>query len=163
MPITRLLNRFVGYLEKSPTKSFIGVLILLFSLIALASWFRSPAPEMTPTATLPKQSRVFVVGKDNGELILSAQVRKSGVVDIVALAPGIVDQVFVRPGQTVGRGTTLLALSNDYGNNTLGLVREKTLNEVAFTEKTFGLEKEIKALGVMTQNRIVKRNWLSKI
>lgn len=136
------MRRLFSVLEKRPNISFIVVLVLLFGVIFLASLSRNPE-EITEEATqAPKTSRLFPV-RESGFVTATAKVKKSGVVDIVALTGGTVQSVNVRVGQNVGIGTTLVTLTNDYGVNAPRLSAEKARLESEFTNRVFSLQEEI--------------------
>lgn len=130
------------FLEKRPTTSFIIILILLFGVIFLASLSRKPEETAKEAVLASKMSRVFPV-RESGFVTVTAKVKKSGVVDIVALSGGMVQSLPVRVGQQVSAGTTLAILTNDYGTNGSRFSAEKARLESDFTERVFSLQKEI--------------------
>lgn len=136
------MRRLFAVLEKRPNVSFAVILILLFGVIFLASLSRKPEEFPAETTQASKASRIFPV-RESGFITATAKVKKSGVIDIVALTSGTVQSVNVRVGQTVSTGTTLVTLTNDYGVNATRLSAEKTWLESEFTERVFSLEKEI--------------------
>lgn len=136
------MRRLLAVLEKRPNVSFIVVLILLFGVIFLASLSRSPEKVTDEVAKASKTSRVFPVS-ESGFVTATAQVKKSGVIDIVAQTGGTVQSINVRVGQNIGAGTTLVTLTNDYGVNAARIGAEKARLEGEFTDRVFSLEKEI--------------------
>ena len=141
-------------LERNPVRSFIVILLLLFGVIILAAWVRSPKPEAPLPEKTPKVSRLFTVGLDHGDITLSAQVRKSGLIDVVALTSGIVKQVNVHTGQHISATTTLLSLTSDYDSGLSSLIKEEAARRTNFAQKTFELQSEINLL----QKKIVTDN-----
>lgn len=138
------MNRLFLFFEKRPIVSFLLVLILLFGVIYLASVSREPKEVGQGNIVAPKVSRVFAV-REAGFITTTAQVKKSGVVDIVAVTDGMVQSISVRAGQFVGAGTTLAVLTNDYGVNAGRLGAERAQLEQDFIYRVFSLEKEINA------------------
>lgn len=136
------MRRLFAVLEKRPNVSFVVILILLFGVIFLASLSRNPDEVAEETVKAPKTSRIFPV-RESGFITATAKVKKSGVVDIIAVTGGTVQSVHVRVGQTVGTGTTLVTLTNDYGVNATRLSAEKTRLESEFTARVFSLQEEI--------------------
>ncbi len=136
------MRRLFSVLEKHPNVSFVIVLILLFGVIFLASLSRNPEEVSEGTVKAPKTSRVFPV-QESGFITTTAKVKKSGVVDIIAVTGGTVQSINVTIGQTVGIGTTLVTLTNDYGVNAARLSAERTRLESEFTERVFSLQEEI--------------------
>lgn len=136
------MHRLLALLEKRPTLSFIVILILLFGVIFLASMSRKPEAVVEKVAESPKTSRVFAV-RESGFVTTTARVKKSGVIDVVALTGGMVQSIPVRVGQSIAAGTTLAVLTNDYGVNASRLSAEKARLEQNFTDRVFSLQKEI--------------------
>ncbi|MGB3073588.1 MAG: efflux RND transporter periplasmic adaptor subunit [Candidatus Moraniibacteriota bacterium] len=130
-------------LENRPILSFLTVVVILFATIAFAHWLRAPKAEVALPEKMTKTSRIFTVGSDQGRVTVSAQVKKSGITDIVAVAPGVVKTIAVRPGQTVSTGQTLATLTSDYNSGAATLAVEKARLQTDFTERTFALDKEI--------------------
>jgi multidrug efflux pump subunit AcrA (membrane-fusion protein) len=138
-----MLKALFVRLEKRPTVSFIIVLVILFSTVVLAHTLRTADKESELPEKAIKTADIFTVGTDQTETTVSAQVKKSGVTDIVALAPGVVKSIHVKTGQMVGVGQTLATLTNDYGSGVADLTKEKTRLSTDYTERTFELEKDI--------------------
>ncbi len=136
------MRRLYAVLEKRPNVSFVVILILLFGVIFLASLSRTPEEVTKETAKAPKTSRVFPV-RESGFLTATAKVKKSGVIDVIALTGGTVQSINVRVGQMVGIGTPLVTLTNDYGVNAARIGTEKARLVSEFTDRIFVLEKEI--------------------
>lgn len=136
------MHRLFAVLEKRPNVSFVVILILLFGVIFLASLSRNPEEVSEETVKAPKTSRIFPV-REAGFITATAKVKKSGVVDIVAVTDGTVQSVNVRVGQTVGTGTIIATLTNDYGVNAARLSAEKARLESEFTNRVFSLQEEI--------------------
>lgn len=130
-------------LEKRPILSFVAVVVILFATIAFANWLRAPKAEVAMPEKTTKTSRIFTVGTDQGRVTVSAQVKKSGITDIVAVAPGVVKNITVRPGQAITVGQTLATLTSDYNSGTAALAVEKARLQTNFTERTFAIDKEI--------------------
>lgn len=136
------MRRLYALLEKRPNVSFVVILILLFGVIYIASVSRSPEKVEEASVTPPKTSRVFPV-RESGFITATAKVKKSGVIDVVALTGGTVQSINVRVGQKVHAGTTLVTLTNDYGVNAARIGAEKAELVSQFTDRVFSLEKEI--------------------
>jgi multidrug efflux pump subunit AcrA (membrane-fusion protein) len=123
--------------------SFLVVLVVLFGIIALSVWFRAPREEGAAPEKAVKQSALFITGKDQSRLTLSAQVKKSGVTDIVALTPGVVRSVAVRTGQMVAAGQAVALLTNDYASGASEIQKAEARLRTDFSNDTFSLEKKI--------------------
>lgn len=141
-----MLKALFARLEKRPILSFIVVLVILFGTVVFAHTLRTKEEATTTPEKAIKTAELFVVGDNQTETTVSAQVKKSGVTDIVALTPGIVKSISVKTGQTVGAGQTLALLTSDYGSGSAELVKEKARLGTDYTERNFALEKDIIAL-----------------
>ncbi|MFZ1654647.1 MAG: hypothetical protein WBO92_02705 [Candidatus Moraniibacteriota bacterium] len=130
-------------LEKRPVVSFIVVLAVLFGVIALASTLRAPDEALAPPAPTAKTSLLFVAGADESRMSVSARVKKSDTIDIVALVPSIVQSLAVRPGQNVVSGQSVAILTADYASGVAALSEERAALQTSLTERSYQLEKEI--------------------
>ncbi len=147
-----MFTAFIARLENRPVASFLVVLAALFGVIALSSALRAPGEVAELPAQTVKSSQLFVAGADESRLTVVAQVKKADTVDIVALVPGIVKTVAVRPGQFVTPGQTVATLTADYASGATALSQERASLQTNLTEKSYGLEKEINEL----ERRIAK-------
>lgn len=138
-----MFTNLLGRLEKNPVLSFILVLITLFGVIILSNSLRAPKEATALPEPTVKTSRLFEVGIDESQMTVSAQVKKSDTVNIVALAPGIVQSLAVRPGQLVGDGQTVATLTTDYASGSSALSRERTALQADLVERTYAIEKDI--------------------
>lgn len=138
-----MFKSLIARLEKSPIGSFIVIVALLFGVIAIASTLRAPETAEELPGRAVKTSRLFEAGVDGSRLSVSAQVKKSDVIDIVALTPGIVKSIAVRPGQTVVPGQTVAVLTGDYASGTAALAQKRATLQTSLTERTYAIEKEI--------------------
>ena len=130
-------------LEKRPIVSFLFILIALFGVIAAASSLRAPEEAVALPEQSIKSSRVFAAGSDESRMIISARVEKSDTVDIVALVPGIVRSIVVRPGQTVVSGQTVATLTANYASGTAELSQQRAALQTSLTERSYAIEKDI--------------------
>lgn len=141
-----MFTALIARLEKHPVVSFLVVLAALFGVIVLSNTFRAPGKVAALPEQTVKSSRLFVAGTDESRATTIAQVKKTDVVDVVALAPGIVQTVLVRPGQLVAPGQTVATLTMDYASGTTALSQERASLQAELTERSYTLEKEINAL-----------------
>lgn len=136
----------IARLEHRPVMSFLIILAALFGVIALSSTLRAPEEAAELPEQTVKSSRLFVTGTDESRMTVVAQVKKTDTVDIVALVPGIVKSVLVRPGQSVTSGQTVATLTGDYASGASALSQERAGLQANLTEKSYTLEKEINEL-----------------
>lgn len=141
-----MFTALIARLESRPVVSFIVILAALFGVIALSSTLRAPGEGVELPEQTIKSSRLFITGTDESRMTVAAKVKKTDTVDIVALVPGIVQTVLVRPGQLVASGQTVATLTGDYASGTTTLSQERAGLQAALTEKSYSLEKEINEL-----------------
>jgi RND family efflux transporter MFP subunit len=139
----RMFQAIFTRLEKRPILSFIVVLGVLFGVIALSSTLRTPGETAAPSQPDTKSSRLFTVGQDGNFLTATAQVKKSDTIDIIALTPGIIQSVLVRPGQRVTSGQTVATLTADYASGSATLNQERAALQTDLTERNYSLERDI--------------------
>ncbi len=149
-----MFTALITRLENRPVASFIVVLATLFGVIALSSVLRTPDEEAKLPEQIVKRSQLFVAGTDGGRMTVVAQVKKTDTVDIVALVPGIIQTVAVRPGQRVTPGQTVATLTTDYASGVTALSQERARLQANLTEKSYRREKEINAL----EQKIIKND-----
>lgn len=169
MPFSRVFEvlralpaRFLSWLLGRPTVSFVLLLALLLGTIALGAYLRTPEAG-EPIRTLePKETQVFTIGKDTAYLSVPAKTRKETVVNVVALTPGIVTNIFVTEGQAVESGRVLLALTNDFGGGNTALQKQIARNSDALVRETYTLEKRINELEAKQAKRDPEKNDLAE-
>lgn len=136
------MRRFVAFLERHPTPSFLIILGLLFLIILFASSTRTPETSTEIPEKAQKTSRVFSL-RESGFVMATAQVKKTDVIDVVANTTGIVQSLRVKVGQKVSAGTALVHLTNDYGAETGRLIAEKSSLQNDLTDRLYSLQKDI--------------------
>lgn len=147
------MKKILSWLKLRPTLSFFILLGLLFAVIALSSLSRAPEEEVTLKAKEPKTSTVFSV-QEAGFVMATAQIKKTDVIDVVALTSGMVKSVYVHIGQKVTSGTPLVHITNDYGTENGRLVAQKASLYAHFSDRVYALQKEI----IEREQRIAKNN-----
>ena len=133
----------VQVLTKRPTVSFAVLLLLLFGIIALGSYLRAPKIEDQPAPAEKKGTALFQVGKDTAFLSVPAEVKKESLIDIVALTPGIVSNIYVVPGKATRAGQTLLSLTGDYQSGAAELQKQIARNTDELTRELADIDKKI--------------------
>ncbi len=112
-----VINRF-------PLLSFFGLLAVLLVLVVVGNILRKPAEEKAAEQLAPKAVLTYTLG-DTPSITVQGKVAKTGVISIVAQAPGIVQKVAVSEGQTVNAGQRLVNLSTSYqGGNVQSVARQ---------------------------------------
>lgn len=145
-PVKRISKTTYSSVSKQiklrPLSSFFALLIFLLGLIFISNQLTKPEEE-TQSKVPVKEVQTFNIG-EAPRIRLSAQVEKSGVIQIVAQAPGIVSKVHVTEGKSVKRGTTLVSTGSNYlGANAASVQRQLAQVQYQNAKNTFSLQKEI--------------------
>ncbi|HLD01268.1 MAG TPA: HlyD family efflux transporter periplasmic adaptor subunit [Patescibacteria group bacterium] len=136
-------KKVVTTVEKRPFFSFFVTLGLLFGVIILASVISSLGRKETPKHEIVKSVATYTIGT-SPTVQVQAVVEKTGVVEVVALTPGIVQQINVNAGDTVYKGTTLVSLSSNYqGGNTASLSRQLAATQYKNVTGTYDEQKDV--------------------
>lgn len=101
-----------SFIRKKPFLSFYIALALLVLAIVLSSLLQAK-PEVQVQESPAKEVDLYSIGTAP-RINVQAQIEKTGVVRITALAGGVVQKVHFREGARVGKGTTLFSLSSNY-------------------------------------------------
>lgn len=140
---TRQLLQTTGRLSsRYPFRTFLFTLLVIFTLIVIGNRLRKPTVE-EEVKQPPKQVKTYALG---GVPIVRAQgqVEKSGVISIVAQAPGIVSAIRVTEGQTVAARSQLFSLSTNYqGGNSAGVARQIAQSQHKNVTESYTISKEL--------------------
>ena len=136
-------NRGTGLLTRRPTLSFIVLVALLFGIIALGHHLRTPKDQGEPAPAEKKEAALFDLGRDTAFLAVPAEVKKESLIDIVALTPGIVSNIFVVPGKSARAGQTLLSLTGDYQSGAAEIQKQIARNTDELTRELADIDKKI--------------------
>ncbi|MBP7060603.1 MAG: hypothetical protein KBA91_01320 [Candidatus Moranbacteria bacterium] len=144
--LSRFFSRFVAALATRPATSFFILVSLLFGIIVLGHFLRTPSEDTTSNQNESKKTALFILDQDTATITVPAKVKKETVVQIVALTPGIVSTIHTAPGRTVTSGQTLFTLTNDYQSGSANLRKRLAAETDALTQKIAGIDKDITAL-----------------
>jgi RND family efflux transporter MFP subunit len=147
------MQKLLSWLKQRPTLSFFILLGLLFGIIVLSSLSRNPEEIATLKTKESKTSTVFSV-QEAGFVMATAQIKKTDVIDVVALTNGMVKSVHVRVGQKVSSGTPLVHITNDYGTESGRLAAQKADQYAHFSDRVYSLQKDI----LEREKRIAEKN-----
>ena len=139
-------TRLVAFLGKRPATSFFVLLALLFGVIALGHFLRTPDETEKNASVEPKETPLFDTANDTAFLTVPAKVKKENVVHIVALVPGVVSNILTAPGRAVGAGQTLVTLTNDYQSGSTELSKRLAEESARLTTELAAIDKDIFAL-----------------
>lgn len=150
---TQLQARATRFINRRPLLSFLVFLTLLVALIALGNQLRQPATEDTKPEPVAKTVQIFDTTQAP-TITIQAQVEKSGIIRLVAQTGGIVQQVRVREGDRVKRGTQVLSLSSNYlGGNVMSISRQISQRSYQFQQDTYNNQKATIATNRELANR----------
>lgn len=140
------------FIQKRPMASFFIALGCVFILILANALFSRQTTEQIKTEQV-KPVSLYRVGTSS-QMQLAGQVKKSGVIQIVAQTPAIVSSISVTEGQHVGQGTNLIQLSSSYAGGNAGEV------QTAIAQKQYDLVKETydTQLDIITKQRDIASN-----
>ncbi len=135
-------KRIVLWVDKNPLRAFFTILGILVAFIIISSFFRRP-PEVKKEVVLVKKVNVYQIGTAP-KISVSAQVEKSGVIQITALTGGVVQTIYKHEGEVAGRGENLIGLSSNYqGGNSFSLQRELAGVQYQTATETYHAQKDI--------------------
>lgn len=147
-------KKAVIFTKRRPFVSFFAVLLLLAALIILGSTVFKTKPLEEAKGDGVKQVETFKIGA-SPKISVQAQVEKTGVIKIAALAPGIVSSINTYEGELVERGRNLISLSsNYYGGNAASIGRQIAQNQYNLSKQTFDTQKEV----IEKQKKIAERS-----
>ncbi len=130
-------------LRQRPLISFFGFLIILLSIIAVSSFLRKPAEESTEIVAPTKTVQTVAIGQAP-KIRVNGQVEKSGVLTLVAQAPGVVSSIQVEPGQNIRAGQTVVSMASNYsGGNIPALQAQIAQKQLENLENTYPQQKDL--------------------
>lgn len=138
------VNRFLRIqIQKKPVLSFSLVLGVLFLLILLSSILGAPAKQQAVNAEQVKKVNIYTIGRAP-VIRLSAKIEKTGVIQIFAQTPGVVQAINVAEGSVVDKGFVLLSLSTNYqGGDSAAIQRQIAQSQHSLISQAYDLQKDI--------------------
>lgn len=131
-----------SFIRKRPFLSFYIALALFVLAIVLSSLFQAK-PETQVQENPPKEVSLYSIGTAP-RINVQAQIEKTGLVRITALAGGVVQKVHFREGGAVSKGNTLFSLSTNYQGGVAQSV-QRSLAQAQYQSAldTFGIQTEL--------------------
>jgi RND family efflux transporter MFP subunit len=115
---------------------------LLFIVLLAGKIFQKNVAEKPPENSV-KAVSIYGIG-ESPKATFQAKVEKSGVVKILAQAPGIIQDVSVKEGQSIGKGQQIISLSSNYqGGNVASVQRQIAQTQYQNTLDTFSTQKDL--------------------
>lgn len=140
--LKRIYQRLTYFINKKPLTSFFAVLGLLFLLILLGN-FLTPKKQDRSEVEIIKDVQIFKIG-ETPKVSMQAKIEKSGVIKITALAPGVIQSVKFKEGETVSRGSVLVNMSSNYQRgNAASVQRNIAAKQYQNSKDTLNSQKDI--------------------
>jgi len=138
----RYYKRIISFIKQKPLTSFLASIFLLFIIIFLGNLLSRP--KVPPiTANPAKQVSLYAIG-ETPKATFQAKIDKPGVIKIVALTNGIVQNIYITEGSTVWQGKQLFTLSSSYqGGNIPALSAQIADDQYNNVKDTFNEQKSI--------------------
>jgi len=141
--LTQKTNILRKKINEKPLLFFYVSLIALVLLIVAGNILRKPAPELKDTVKIPQEVEVYTLGKAP-YISVTAEIEKSGVIKIVALTSGVVQNIAVREGSEIAKGAILMRLASNYqGGNAFSAQRQLAAVQYQHALDTFEAQKDI--------------------
>lgn len=135
-------SRSTTFIKRRPFASFFLVLGLLLLLLIIGS-LTQPKPSETEERKITKNVKVFSIG-EGPQATLQAKVQKSGVIQIVAQAPGIVHRINIKEGEKVMEGQQIISLASNYqGGNVASVQTQIAQTQYQNVLDTFGTQNDL--------------------
>ena len=132
-----------SFIQRKPFISFFIVLALLASLIILGSTVFKTKPAEEAKGSGIKEVETFKIGS-SPKITVQAEIEKTGVIKIVAQAPGIVSAINTYEGESVYKGKNLISLSsNYYGGNAASIQRQIAQQQYKLSRDTLDTQKDL--------------------
>ncbi len=147
-------KRLVVLSEKRPLFTFFIFLGIIILLIVASNTFFSLKKEQTKESKSIKEVSIYRIGAAP-KIKVSAQTKKSGVIQITALSGGVINRINVKEGDVIGSGSTLIEMSSNYeGDNALSVQRQITERQYQANASTYKTQREI----IDRQKEIARKN-----
>ena len=136
-------RRTVRFIHRKPYTAFFITLGILLALIIISNLLNKLGQKPVVQPTIVKSVAIYKIGSAP-KVNLQGQIQKSGVVKVNALAGGIVQTINVNEGDTVSRGTQLLALSSNYqGGDASGIQAAIAAKQAQLANDTYQEQKNL--------------------
>lgn len=128
---------------KHPIALFLVLLGSLLLLIILNNYLVKPKATTEETTIPQKEVQVYSIGA-TPKITVQAMVEKSGVIKVVSLGSGVVQNINVEIGQEIGKGTNLVSMSSNYqGGNAFSVQRQLAQTQYKNVMDTYDTQKDI--------------------
>lgn len=136
-------KRVFHYIDRKPYKSFFITLGIFLVLIVISNILGNQKVDTKKSSVPSKEVKIYTIGSAP-KLTVQAQIEKSGVIRLTALAPGVVQYISKDVGYQVFKGEVLVGLSSNYqGGNTFSLQRQLAETQNQNVVATYDIQKDI--------------------
>ncbi len=130
------------FIQRRPLISFFLSLLILLLLIVAGNFLTPKKPE-TKTPEIVKSVQIYKLNT-SPKVTLQAKIEKSGVIKINALAPGIIQSINFKEGDTVKKGQVLVNMSSNYqGGNAAAIQSQIAQKQYQNSKDTYQNQKDI--------------------
>ncbi|MBI5123309.1 biotin/lipoyl-binding protein [Candidatus Roizmanbacteria bacterium] len=116
-------KKLTDVLKRRPMGSFLTVLGMLLVIMILGKVLQQTKVESVKELSV-KSVSVFSIG-DSPKATFQAKIEKSGVIKLIAQAPGVVQGINVTEGDAVYKGQQIVSLSSNYQGGNAGSVQRQ--------------------------------------
>lgn len=142
-PVKKYYRKYVVFTKNHPFGSFFVALGVLFLVIFLGSTVFRVKPVAEETKTQAKHVAVFRMD-ESPKIRVQGEIKKDGVIKILAQTPGIVSFIPLHEGEEVAKGGRLINLSTNYqGGNAASLQRQLAGLAYKNVKETYDTQNEI--------------------
>jgi multidrug efflux pump subunit AcrA (membrane-fusion protein) len=149
----RIFRAFTRFIDTHPFVAFLGLIGVLIGLVVVGNTMRKVPPQVVSDEPIIKQIEAYHIG-EAPKLKLQAVIDKSGIINIVAQSPGVVQKITVKEGTHVKRGSRIVNLSTNYqGGNTASLGRQISQKNFVFLKENIDEQKDL----LNTQREVARK------
>lgn len=139
---TVLTRKTLLFIENKPLKSFFITLGIVLVLIVIGNILPKSKSDIT-TQVPVKKVEFYRIGSAP-KITIQAQIRKTGVIQLVAQTSGIINMIHAFEGTSVKKGAPLINISsNYYGGNTATLQRQIAQKQDENMKSTYDMQKDL--------------------
>lgn len=151
---TYIASRTVRIIDRYPMRSFFVALGIILLLILVSNFLNKPKLVAPEQIKVTKTVSVYRIGSAP-KITVSAQTKKSGVIQITSLAGGVIDKLNVKEGDQVNAGDVLVSLSSNYkGQNSASVQRQIADRQYQTNASTYNTQKDI----IKKQKELAEKN-----
>ncbi len=141
--IKKNLQKLQKNIAKRPVPAFYLSLVAVVLLIIVGNIIRKPEVVKNSDIKAPQKVSVYSIG-DSPKISVIGEVEKSGVVKIVSLTGGVVQNIYTHEGMPVNKWAVLMNISSNYtGGNAQSTQRQLAAVQYQTALDTYDSQKDI--------------------